>query len=285
MPVRWLGLPLALALVALGACGFDPAGASRGGGGANAAPGPGEPDAEPGEQPVEAPASCAEILAGGNATSGIYEMNPGGAGHFSAYCEMEVAGGGWTLALKADGERSTFGYSSILWTTGELLAPEKADLDREEAKLESFNRMPFSQVMVRFETRVGKEENTHLQGFWLWMSIKGDSLLDLFAAGEYVPVNVRRDLWLEAIPNSSLQDDCQRAGINTGVEWNQVRLGIVADGDDDCESPDSKLGVGNSFACANCKSCEDGPGLAGPAVGNNDSGCSTVVSFASIFVR
>ena len=271
---------LAALAAAAAACAFDPSGraADEGGGGIDGE----EPDPmdEPGDE-VMAPASCAEALAGGVETSGVIEIDPGGAGRFPVYCDMETDGGGWTLALKADGSRPTFRYSSPLWTTVELHNPEAADRDRTEAKLESFNRLRFAEVLIRFETEVDDAIEAH----WVWMDLAGDSLLALFAAGEYVPVYLGREKWLDAIPASSLQDNCNLEGVNAGVDYNRVRLGIVGNDEEDCATPDSKLGIGNSYACADCRECDDGPGLAGPAAGSNDRGCWTVVSFASLMVR
>jgi hypothetical protein len=198
---------------------------------------------------------------------------------------METDGGGWTLALKADGARSTFRYSSRLWTTPELLATESPDLDRVEAKLETFNRVPLTEVMIRFETQVEEDDDPVLATRWVWMDIGGDSLLALVGPGDHVPVSLGRDHWLDAVPSSSLPDRCELEGVNAGGTGSAVRLGIVASDEEDCEVPESKLGVGNSFTCASCGSCDDGPGLAGPAAGNNDAGCRTVIAFASVFVR
>lgn len=104
------------------------------------------PADRPGE-PAGAPASCREARDRGASESGVLEIDPGGTGGpFAVHCDMETEGGGWTLALKADGERSTFRYDSPLWTSEELLDPDRVELDLTEAKLASFNRVPFTEV-------------------------------------------------------------------------------------------------------------------------------------------
>jgi len=191
---------------------------------------------------------------------------------------METDGGGWTLALKIDGARSTFRYTSPLWTTADLLNPGAPDRDRTEAKLDSFNRVPFTEVLIRFETEVDRSTVSR----WVWMDLAADDLLSLFASGEYVPVYLGRERWLGAIPDAQIQDNCNREGVNAGVEQNRVRLGIVGNDEADCDSPESKLGVGSSYSCQSCGPCG---GLAGPAAGSNDDGCTVVESFATVLVR
>jgi len=274
---------LIAALVTAGAfaCSFDRSGLAADPGGAPDEPG--AADASSVEAPHDgavaaAPASCAEALAAGVTTSGVTEIDPGGAGRFAAYCDMEVDGGGWTLAMKIDGRRSTFRYASPLWTTPDLLHPESPDRDRIEAKLDSFNRVPFHEVLIRFETDVGADTVAR----WVWMDLEGSDLRTLFASETYVPVHLGRERWLGAIPDASLQSNCNQEGIDAGIERNKVRLGIVGNDQDDCLTPDSKLGIGNSYTCPDCGACG---GLAGPAAGSNDAGCALVESFATLLVR
>jgi hypothetical protein len=276
---------LIAALVTAGAvgCSFDRSGAAADPGGAAGGDDPAAgPDAAavsaPPDGAVQAPASCAEALRAGVTTSGVIQIDPGGAGPFAAYCDMKTDGGGWTLAMKIDGRRSTFRYTSPLWTTEDLFNPDAPDRDRTEAKLASFNRVAFTEVLIRFDTDV----DTDTVSRWVWMDLAGDDLRSLFAADEYVPVYLGRERWLGAIPDAHLQENCNREGVNAGVELNKVRLGIIANDQDDCFTPESKLGVGSSFSCQSCGSCG---GLAGPAAGSNDAGCTVVQSFATVLVR
>ena len=69
--------------------------------------------------------SCMDILAYGESTGdGTYSIDPDGVGGespFDVYCDMTTDGGGWTLALKANGNQTTFGYASAYWTDDTLL--------------------------------------------------------------------------------------------------------------------------------------------------------------------
>jgi hypothetical protein len=282
-------LLIAAALVTLPAgCSFDTAGPTSGDdpvgpiGGDDPAAGDGSPvSGSPDGTAMAAPTSCADALKAGAVTrSGVIEIDPDGAGRFPVYCDMETDGGGWTLALKADGERSTFRYTSPLWTTDELLNADAPDRDHTEAKLDSFNRVPFHEVLIRFDTAAGTGGD--YESRWVWMDLAADNLRSLFEPGEYVQVYLGRQRWLDAIPDATLQDHCNREGVNAGVEFNKVRIGIVGNDQLDCLTPESKLGVGSSYSCQSCGECA---GLAGPAAGSNNEGCSIVVSFATLMVR
>ena len=44
--------------------------------------------------------SCAELYEAGLRTSGVYTIDPDGAGAFNVYCDQKTAGGGWTVFQK-----------------------------------------------------------------------------------------------------------------------------------------------------------------------------------------
>ncbi|CAH3173853.1 unnamed protein product [Porites lobata] len=44
--------------------------------------------------------NCAELYKAGKRTSGVYKMDPDGAGVFDVYCDQKTAGGGWTVFQK-----------------------------------------------------------------------------------------------------------------------------------------------------------------------------------------
>lgn len=284
----------------LAACSFDPS-ASGGGPGD-----PGDDPADPagddpagddgsgdvgGDQAPPALPSCAAYLADDpSAPSAVYPIDPGdGQPPFDAFCDMELEDGGWTLALKASGTTNRFEWSAPYWTTTQLYAPDKPDLDHAEAKLDSFNRLPFEQVLVVFETPIGSGDRG-----WVFFDEPAGSLLEVFQRDVATRVEAGTSTWLDAIPESALLDGCDLEGFNIGPSFSRVRLGVVAAGDvshlrDGCDAykdATSKLGIGGNMTdCPDCNTCEDGVGLSGPAVGNNQAGCSTITSFATVFVR
>ena len=185
-------------------------------------------------------ASCRALAAAYPlAASGVYTLDAG-TGTFHAYCDLTGDGGGWTLALKADGSMTTFAYDASIWQDATILAPGSPDLDRVEAKLETFNAVPFTEMRVGLEAPIGS--NT-IQ--WLVLPIAASRLRDLFAAPTATPTALGRDAWKSLLGTSaSLQPNCNLEGIDVSTAYQHVRIGIIANNELDCATPDSRLGIG-----------------------------------------
>jgi hypothetical protein len=90
--------------------------------------------------------SCLAILNGGGSVgSGVYYIDPDGAGPispFQGYCEMSADGGGWTLAMRFQSANSVFrDFYSSYWTDQTLLN-NLSNIDPTvnlDAKYASFN--------------------------------------------------------------------------------------------------------------------------------------------------
>ena len=80
------------------------------------------------------------------------------------------------------------------------------------------------------------------------------SLYSLIADGNYRQTHLGRWRWKMLISGSSLQRNCNKEGFNAYVKekYATVRLGIIANQQDDCTSPDSfiGLGAGSKSACS-----------------------------------
>ena len=108
------------------------------------------------------------------------------------------------------------------------------------------------------------------------------SLYALIADGQYRATSLGRDAWKGLVgPKGSLQRNCNREGFNTKgnrMSNSKVRIGIIGNEQNDCNSPDSRIGFGGW-----------GPRTAVP-VGNEawsaaDNGDKVVTAFGYIFVQ
>lgn len=184
-------------------------------------------------------ASCQALrTAHPTAPNGVYTLDAG-SGTFLAYCEMTADGGGWTLAVKADGSKLTFQYDDPIWENTTLYAPDAPDFDRNEAKLETWNRVPFTQLRVGLEYPIGSGTLR-----WIIVPLSGERLGDLFAPGVQMSTMLGRDTWKTLVGGSSLQVNCNLEGTNIFHDYTRVRLGMISNNEVDCSTPDSRLGIG-----------------------------------------
>jgi cysteine-rich repeat protein len=102
------------------------------------------------------PASCMDVLLHDPAAaSGIHEIDsdgPGGYGAYDAHCDMEHAGGGWTLVIVSadDGHTTWTGQSRELLTTDTFLVGNVAVLE-EDYKSAALHVVRFSDLLFVHE--------------------------------------------------------------------------------------------------------------------------------------
>jgi hypothetical protein len=225
------------------------------------------------------PKSCNERkTAVAGSTDGVYSIDPDGAGAgaaYDVYCDMTNDGGGWTLAIKADGAQTTFGYDQALWTDASTFG--SAAFDATEAKLQSFSDLAFTNMRIALVT--GGVTNTAV------IPQVATSLKDLFS-GPYVMTAVTRAGWKNLVPGSSLQANCNNEGFNSltvaDSNWSRVRIGILGNEQNDCTSPDSWIGIGAVGAPCNGGNLTSVGNVAGCGADNGDV---VIQSFGYVFVR
>ena len=183
--------------------------------------------------------------------SGEYDIDPDGLGGihpFKVYCDMKAEGGGWTLVLKVDGTATTFRYGQEIWTNTDTLNPQNHDLDHNQTKLASYHTVPFDEIMIGLEEPIANMDPIVPQ--LLVLPIAGDSLHALIAPGDHIPTSFGPATWLSLINGSALQPNCNLEGLNArGTDDNQfhrARIGIIGNENNDCLTPDSRLGIGTA---------------------------------------
>ena len=193
--------------------------------------------------------SCANLLAlNPNTPSGAFLLDPDGVGPgggYRAYCDMSHNGGGWTLALKVDGRGGSknFTYDSVLWTNGNTLNPGSVNLTMTEAKFMSFSQIVASSVLLAMvDTKVVVNSPTNYQAVTLQTPGTLLSLVD----GPFTSTALGRSAWLTLAGNATMQLNCNVEGFNVffSAPYARARIGLVANQDKNCNTPDSALGFG-----------------------------------------
>lgn len=163
---------------------------------------------------------------------GDYLIAPTGATlPFRAVCDMSRDGGGWTLLLKSVGD-AVLGYNAPAWTDDSLLNADDLTAQAGNAKYPSFLSLPVT--LMRGE----------LDGFRYTQAFAGLTAREIFAGpaaivNAYPTFNTGAPYW-------STQPNCQTFGVNISYN-NGVRFGWSANGENDCLTNDTAIGLGLSL--------------------------------------
>jgi hypothetical protein len=212
-------------------------------------------------------------------TDGVYTIDPdgpGGADPFQAYCDMTNGGGGWTLLMKIDGTKTTFSYASAYWTSSATYQPTQPAYDTvNETKLYGFNSMPLNAM------RIGMYDPTDTKTRWLDIPRVNGSLAELFAGG-FQATSLGRTAWEGLLSNPSLQPNCNLEGFNSAAAGTRARIGIVANQENDCNSPDSRIGIGTDGS-----NCGQNPlsSAGDQAYCGGDHGDRSTATFGYVMIR
>ena len=140
--------------------------------------------------------------------------------------------------------KDTFSYHSNYWsnknTFGEIWGT--IGFDDEETKMPSYWSNNFTQICLGM--RVGDVTE------WLTIDRQASSLHSLIAGNNYKPTSLGRDKWKSLIDESSLQLECNKEGFNvkspTARDHSAItRIGIISNNEEDCNSCDSRIGIGS----------------------------------------
>ncbi|CAB4026477.1 Hypothetical predicted protein [Paramuricea clavata] len=203
-------------------------------------------------------------------------------------------GGGWTMVMKIDGSLNTFKYSSSYWTNkttyNDTDYGRNGGLDNGQYKGSTYSATSFEEICV------GMKYGGNFRAFSF--RYPASSLYDLIADGNYRHTDVSREQWKGLINGSSLQENCTRQGFNVrgnikipnyGV-FVKVRLGIIANNENDCVTADSFVGLGAggglNYPRSWCRSSHTSANAAGNlAQCGADNGNKNARAMAYILVR
>ena len=131
-----------------------------------------------------------------------------------------------------------------MWTNKESYAVEdglEGPTDKE-SKLASYWSTPFNKICLGMTVNGNRK--------WMKLDYEASSLYSLIADGQYHRTTAGRATWLSLIAGSSLQANCTYEGFNINLRavsypiHTYLRLGLVGNNDNDCETPDSWIGFG-----------------------------------------
>ncbi|CAH3140828.1 unnamed protein product [Pocillopora meandrina] len=182
-----------------------------------------------------------------------------GSTSVSVYCHMGNFGCGdgvWTTVMKIDGNKATFKYYSSYWSDKNQYntAGGETGFDSEETKLHTYWDTSFNKICLGM--KVGGQMR------FVALNKQATSLHSLIADGHYRATSLGRSTWKALIGSeASLQTNCNKEGFNAGGCYGDgcalVRIGIVSNEQNDCDSCDSRIGFGgagspdDSITCGN----------------------------------
>jgi hypothetical protein len=122
-------------------------------------------------------------------------------------------------------------------------------LTEKQTKLASYWNAPFKKICLGRIVGHGAKNDIGLK--WIVIEHQASSLFNVIANGTFTGTNITKSKWKLLIKGSSLQEKCNKQGFNIhGGRHDRkmyVRIGLVANQQNDCNSCNSCIGFGISI--------------------------------------
>ena len=147
----------------------------------------------------------------------------------------------------------TFHFKSKLWSNKSdfNLPGGKTLFDNHETKLPTYWNTSFSKICLGM--KFGHQTR------FIVITKGANSLYSLIADGNYRATSLGRNTWKSLLGSSaSLQSMCNKEGFNIvgpNADSPRARIGIVANEQNDCNSPDSRIGFGTGGSPDDSNTC------------------------------
>ena len=172
--------------------------------------------------------------------------------------------------------QKTFEYTSSHWKNKQPYEVNNGlkGLTKSETKLESFGKTSFTQICLGMSYNGAKK--------WMKFFYTANSLHDVIANGNFRQTSLSRVKWKSLISNAKLQSGCLDQGFNIKCNGFKARLGIIGNGESNCNSCDSWLGFGlwSDKKCGKTSTMTCGNGLMCPASSRKE-----FTAFGYVFVK
>ena len=179
-----------------------------------------------------------------------------------------------------------FNYNSSYWTNKKTYAVKdglKGILnDDTQIKLASYWNTPFEKICLGMKVEDDSQPN------WIVINNTANSLFNVIADGDRKQTKAGTDAWRSLMDSSLLGNYCHGEGFNLQpnfaiCSYVKVRIGLVANSQNDCNSCGSCIGFGIATRSCEGRNLTSTCGTTG--VGCNDSPDENKAAFGYIFVQ
>ena len=148
-------------------------------------------------------------------------------------------------------------------------------MDTHETKLPTYWNTPFNKICLGM--KIGQQFKSVV------INHQARSLYSLIADGKYRATSLGRNTWKNLIGSrASLQPNCNKEGFNAigaSTRHSKARIGILGNEQNECRSPDSRIGFGTGGHPDDSSTCGN------DAISGGDNGDKNIKAMGYILVQ